>query len=1482
MWFFLRLATMAFAMVLSCKAASDDPRIPRAPLPEHVREALVFGIKTFSRTNLPEPLKVELLDEVTIDGWRKRSLNSLARFATFHWPDLSICRQVRYQPAFGLAAEVRRWRGGWYWRGPSGEAVIVDLDGDQEVYRNPALVKVEDYNFLREFASGTHESQATGPITTQLWDAGYATLTVRRSIMMAMGAAWAGDTNSAIKLIHAAMQGGLQEALDQLVGTEANRSFEEGLAVLNSGGPRSRTLGAWERILAVAGSLVTTQLVEDVPLLRQQVAEFPRLMASEIEDPDSLAIELRIRYFADRLTEVTGKQGPEAARSPGRKLIGIGYAAMPALLGALEDRRLTRAVIDRTVVNAPSRIGNQKWVLRVQDIAVNCIEAISGAPILLRTRAEPCLSLFDAVQRAKAVEEIQTWWRTHTNQSPVVARLSRLEKLPLNERVAEVEKIERMDSNSVQVVSLLKSWSTNAKRNDLVFLFTKLAQRKDLSLLPLVRELWYEGHLDRIDLINRYATPEDFGRIRERIRPWLWSKTERDRPSIVEELGRYTHIRQMETNAVWVPLFTDMLEVRDISGHSPWSQSKSGLSLADDAMRALSRLVEFDAGYHETDPETVRHAAMDRWLKWWDDGGRNAFLVKHPTLKPAFAELDRVPETVTTENLPPLAAVLAADRTQAVTYQVPAGDLVSLTRSGAVRGASVGREIQRRFTSATAETNWFKSASALPAHVSRNGGPLEKLGPPGARGIVVDAGGRIWMVVSNVIMDVESLKRQVARLAKGEGPVVLTGAALIRVDSIGRIWLTPAQAGGLLLGYDPKSDQWMDRNATARPLPPNPDSTKAERQKTEPAAFLAAALESKSGAQFFCDSWGLHVLRGKEWSYQPIFERFAQERSLRNLSYSERRFIADEEGRVYFWCTGDTNASFKRGCWIYHNGSWINDLSLPHIQDLMPRPNGEYWAVSSGRTFHVVRNGNVLDGEAARNAALPGYDFTSIRVLRTRPETDSLFLLEREFRGRFDIPRHRAIRVPTSGSIVDLGLEFGSALDLQSWTVPLTASPDGLLWLLRGNRTLEAWRRDGQRAQDPSQFHFPGPVALLRSDTRGHLILQEFGGNEQLSKFDPRHAGAGRMASSRFPSMSTENAGPFFADREGRPWCLWGKAAESFACFEDHAWKFHPRSMTNAASHGPDIETAVQGNSGEMLLSGLSSWSAFIDKDGVVEAESPEKVILSHSQRIRRAAAWPHRPTLSKRDSDRYLHMARDKAGNMWWAYYNRIGIATESQTRLFDHAELGIRQHTNSPIALLAPLGDGSRIVISTGAGETSVVSFEQNRPVIITNMTQHRLAGMSWNGSGSPLLDRSGRLWLAGIQSKALDANAHFVATNAGSILIEDSSGGLWFRTNQRGQDFLVRLDPSGAEALLTIRRLDSNVCEAPDKTFWFAEGESLVRVRLQDRGVERMETQSRSSSLPARLWYDRKGRLWHAGISPGTGAHRLDCFVTSTKPE
>jgi hypothetical protein len=111
-----------------------------------------------------------------------------------------------------------------------------------------------------------------------------------------------------------------------------------------------------------------------------------------------LDLEL-VEYRWDRIYELRDHKGRQSG--PARKLVDLGYAAVPRLIDALDDRRPTR-----TVGYWRDSIYSH-YVLRVGDCAVAILEQIAGRQFLGRTRHA---SMIKAGAEHRVREEVLKWW----------------------------------------------------------------------------------------------------------------------------------------------------------------------------------------------------------------------------------------------------------------------------------------------------------------------------------------------------------------------------------------------------------------------------------------------------------------------------------------------------------------------------------------------------------------------------------------------------------------------------------------------------------------------------------------------------------------------------------------------------------------------------------------------------------------------------------------------------------------------------------------------------------------------------------------------------------------------------------------------------------------------------------------------------------------------------------------------------------------
>ena len=78
-------------------------------------------------------------------------------------------------------------------------------------------------------------------------------------------------------------------------------SIQEGLRRHETGGPRSEVLAHWETAARLAPALGPQPRLQDyVETLRKQVADFARLAAIALENPETLPPDQRAEYYVQR------------------------------------------------------------------------------------------------------------------------------------------------------------------------------------------------------------------------------------------------------------------------------------------------------------------------------------------------------------------------------------------------------------------------------------------------------------------------------------------------------------------------------------------------------------------------------------------------------------------------------------------------------------------------------------------------------------------------------------------------------------------------------------------------------------------------------------------------------------------------------------------------------------------------------------------------------------------------------------------------------------------------------------------------------------------------------------------------------------------------------------------------------------------------------------------------------------------------------
>lgn len=196
----------------------------------------------------------------------------------------------------------------------------------------------------------------------------------------------------------------------------------------------------------------------------------------------------------------------------------------------------------------------------------------------------------------------------------------------------------------------------------------------------------------------------------------------------------------------------------------------------------------------------------------------------------------------------------------------------------------------------------------LPQHVRWQTYPSDVIG------VRIDRQGRPWFELDGNAT-IEQVKGQVEKAMTLKAPWV-RGARIVLFDSAGRVWICPRP--GLLLGFDPNSREWIEREATGD-RGSDPSST-----ATSDAAF-GPAIEDRDGRIFVGDRGGCHVFDHGRWSYQPFYQlNIAKDLYFGDAHRFEApTFAQDARGRVYAWAPwGRGGCTGTLGFWVHEQDRW--------------------------------------------------------------------------------------------------------------------------------------------------------------------------------------------------------------------------------------------------------------------------------------------------------------------------------------------------------------------------------------------------------------------------------------------------------------------------------------------------------------------------------------------------------------------------------
>ncbi|MFH1741935.1 MAG: hypothetical protein ABIH23_23270 [bacterium] len=643
------------ACALGVQSQSTADSIPRQDMPEKVYEILREAVESC------------IPGVGQRDDWLKRNTEALEHLRNAPWPDLGKLKRVRIhgtdkESGFFYAWQLSR---------EEEQLRLVTHDFRERYLSMSKISKVEIIDYSDELSILTKHPEHRSPYDFKyFWGRGGTGCAFHGGALLvhhAYAAAYFGKREEAKILVYQALKRNCL-SFEDTYNEAAWQSFARGIDLLENGAPRTEVLAQWKETLEVYGqSKYREQLLDLTAQLTEQVREDEILNANSPKDLDELTVQEQIDYCIARCPDVHGVQfgwpgrcivlSVGGIKEKGTRfsdhLVAIGRPAVPKLIDHLTDRRFTRSIAcDRDFI--PHRI-----VLRVQDVAVECIEKILDVDFYDYSSTGAYPSTEKPEIREKVIEDIRSWWKEYGDRSYLEGQLARLRVGTVYQRTRTLEKIEKIDKNAVDSIGALKGWGEGAENKEqLAFIAEELAKRGDLSFLSTIRrvvretamqnpEFCYDtlGLRECVWFIAKYGDADDYLLLRQAAR----QGREAGAKGFCDEVmsGLPSSGAKGTPNPLVVPILVDFLGCREITGthHTGGIDGKSvDVSRADSCIEMLIRLTEHNEGYNPADPIEKRYAAIDRWIVWWKAEGEAAYCRAHPEVLEVLEEPGTEPE----------------------------------------------------------------------------------------------------------------------------------------------------------------------------------------------------------------------------------------------------------------------------------------------------------------------------------------------------------------------------------------------------------------------------------------------------------------------------------------------------------------------------------------------------------------------------------------------------------------------------------------------------------------------------------------------------------------------------------------------------------------------------------------------------------------------------------------------------------------------
>jgi len=757
--------------------------------------------------------------------------------------------------------------------------------------------------------------------------------------------------------------------------------------------------------------------------------------------------------------------------------------------------------------------------------------------------------------------------------------------------------------------------------------------------------------------------------------------------------------------------------------------------------------------------------------------------------------------------------------------------------------------------------------------------------PTYVKSVKFDNTGRPWFVVDkgSPTTSLENVKQSVENASGLRVPWVV-GASIVLLDSTGRVWLIPRENARLLLGYEPTTGQWIQRETI-----PQPYGKERGGSEDKHPYFVGPAYESKAGRLYFADRMGIHVFDNGQWTYKFLYrQNFEQDRFYGDIkAFNEVSFAEDVSGRVYIWSVWGRYGWTGTIGYFFHDGStWrhvenIAGTPIERLNAVLPLSNDRVLALQydGPAILHNIARGDPMelslaDGRTGRFSFVPrpaqtqidGHVLTGARHLCS--ERDGTAWL---WADRCSTPNDTELRDNIWLASTD-GRILGRVPEAEGWF------PDSAYVDKQGHVFFARYRRgcvvfdDGNKYPVTDQTQY-GYRWLLGEDGTGRIYISGRAGIAAFAFDAPETRPA--LPTTIYEVPCDENV--VCMDSSGRMWAKLAGPEHSFlSVFAQGRWTDCP--APDSLTHLEKLTYIQPLLEGWIVAQRRSRGMAFLfDSDGWTAFKNMRELVESH---YRDLAA---RIDNSRFGRDFYTKMRVDSAGRIWLVEWTHCSVYDGRQW--FDVASF-IREQSPGfdQFHHCLPLNAGARMLLSNGRSQALLAGIEHNSVTMARfdlNKTRLREIESNYTTRSGLWLDSAGRVWLP------RDHRSCFVLRSPDDIQLiadsgfprfEDSASCIWF-LNDRARQLVVR-NRDGVTALLYEDTLHptSAVVEDRPGSVWISTLRGLLHVIKETnnreigftlRKVKHYQREVPNGSC-LEMFIDRERNLWFYG--PGPDNYRL----------